>query len=206
MELMNQPDPNINRSVKVLSSENNANEKLLVSDSYLWQQFKDGSEAAFIKIYNDNFSLLFNYGFQLVGNQELIEDCIQDIFIYLRQRRSSLGSTDCIKFYLMKCMKRKLIKENKKSKISFSLESHEGFSITFSHEDFLIDQQIEQEKSDKLNIALSLLSKKKREAIYYFYYQNLNYGQISELFGFSHIKSARNLVYKALATLKDSMK
>ncbi|EPR71426.1 RNA polymerase sigma factor [Cyclobacterium qasimii] len=202
---MNEPYPNNNRSVKNFPFENHSNEKLRVSDAYLWQQFKEGSETAFIKIYNENFSLLLNYGYQLTGNQELIEDCVQDIFIYLRQRRKSLGSTDCIKFYLMKCMKRKLIKEIKKSKISFSLESQEGFSITFSHEDFLIDQQIELEKSEKLNVALSLLSEKKREAIYYFYFQNLNYSQISELFGFSHIKSARNLVYKALSTLKNAM-
>ena len=205
MELMNKPYPNNDRFVEEFSSEEYSNEQFVVNDAYLWEQFKKGSETAFIKIYNDNFSLLLNYGYQLTGNQELIEDCIQDIFIYLRQKRKSLGSTDCIKFYLMKCMKRKLLKEIEKSKIAFSLESVEGFQITFSHEDFLIDQQIELEKSQKLNKALSLLSGKKREAIYYFYFQNLNYTQISELFGFSHIKSARNLVYKALSALKHSM-
>jgi len=202
---MNKPYLNTNRSVKEFTFEKPSNGSFIVSDAHLWQQFKEGSEAAFIKIYNENFNLLLNYGYQLTGNQELIEDCIQDIFIYLRQKRKSLGPTDFIKFYLMKCMKRKLLKEIKKSKISFSLEYQEGFQITFSHEDFLIDQQIEFEKSEKLNKALSLLSSKKREAIYYFYFQNLNYTQISELFGLSHVKSARNLVYKALSILKNSM-
>jgi|TARA_R110002096_G_scaffold37802_10_gene104791 RNA polymerase sigma factor (sigma-70 family) len=202
---MNKPNPNNILTTKKISLDKSSNGSYRVSDATLWQQFKEGSEAAFIKIYNENFNMLFNYGFQLTGNQEFIEDCVQDIFIYLRQKRKSLGPTDCIKFYLMKCMRRKVFKEMKKSKISFSLEYSEGFQITFSHEDFLIDQQIEQEKSEKLNKALSLLSGKKREAIYYFYFQNLNYTQISELLELSHVKSARNLVYKALSVLKASM-
>lgn len=203
---MNKPFQNTNHYSKKLALESASNQKPVVDDSSLWEQFKNGSETAFIKIYNDNFDLLLNYGYQISGNQSLTEDSIQDIFIYLRQKRKSLGPTDCIRFYLMKCMKRKIIEEIKNSKKSFSLENREGFQMTFSHEDFLIDQQIQQEISEKLNKALSVLPGKKREAIYYFYFQNLNYTQISELLGFDHVKSARNLIYKALSLLKSAMK
>jgi RNA polymerase sigma factor (sigma-70 family) len=176
-----------------------------VSDFELWRQFRNGSETAFIKIYNENFTTLLNYGYQITGKQELAEDCLQDIFIYLRQKRNTLGATDCIRFYLMKCMKRKLLKELKKSSNSFYQVGDEPFNITFSHEDFLIDQQIEHEKSEKLNQALKLLKGKKREALFYFYFQNLNYSQIADLMGLTHVKSARNLVYKALTILKSAM-
>ncbi|MDO6439348.1 sigma-70 family RNA polymerase sigma factor [Cyclobacterium sp. 1_MG-2023] len=203
---MNRPTQNNKRYSAKTDLQSYPNDLPEIDDAKLWQQFRGGSETAFIKIYNDNFDILLNYGFQLSRNQELIEDCIQDVFIYLRQKRKSLGPTDCIRFYLMKCMKRKLIDEIKSSKKPLSVNHQDGFQITFSHEDILIDQQIQQEKSEKLNKALSILPRKQREAIYYFYFQNLNYSQISELLGFDHVKSARNLVYKALSAMKSAMK
>ncbi|GAB3017120.1 sigma-70 family RNA polymerase sigma factor [Cyclobacterium sediminis] len=202
---MNKPSQNTKYYSHKLDLQSKRNDLPIIDDARLWQEFKEGSEGAFIKIYNDNFEILLNYGFQFSKNQELIEDCIQDVFIYLRQKRKSLGPTDCIRFYLMKCMKRKLIEDVKTSKKPFLMAHHDGFQITFSHEDILIDQQIQQENSEKLNKALSLLPGKQREAIYYFYFQNLNYSQISDLLGFDHVKSARNLVYKGLSALKSAM-
>ena len=203
---MNKPSQNTKHYSEKADSQSSPNDLPKIDDAKLWQEFKAGSETAFIKIYNDSFDILLNYGFQLSRNQELIEDCIQDVFIYLRQKRKSLGSTDCIRFYLMKCMKRKLIEEIKSSKKPLILAHHEGFQIAFSHEEMLIDQQIQKENSEKLNKALSLLPSKQREAIYYFYFQNLKYSQISELLAFDHVKSVRNLIYKALSTLKSAMK
>jgi RNA polymerase sigma factor (sigma-70 family) len=201
---MNESESNT-KSPSQIAIENPSNCSSEVSDFELWRQFRDGSETAFIKIYNENFTTLLNYGYQITGKQELAEDCLQDIFIYLRQKRNTLGATDCIRFYLMKCMKRKLLKELKKSRNYFYQGGDESFNITFSHEDFLIDQQIENEKSEKLNQALKMLKGKKREALFYFYFQNLNYSQIADLLGLTNVKSARNLVYKALTILKSAM-
>ncbi|MBI0398607.1 RNA polymerase sigma factor [Cyclobacterium marinum] len=203
---MNKPTQNTRHYSGKTDLQSFPNDVPVIDDAKLWQQFKGGSETAFIKIYNENFDVLLSYGCQFSRNQELVEDCIQDVFIYLRQKRKSLGATDCIRFYLMKCMKRKLFDEIKSSNKPLSEIHQDGFQVVYSHEDFLIDRQIQKERSDQLNKALSILSRKQREAIYYFYFQSLNYSQISELLGFDHVKSARNLVYKALSMLKSAMK
>lgn len=178
-----------------------------VNDLKVWKQFKSGSESAFIKIYEDFFDVLLNYGFQLTGERGLTQDAIQDLFIKLRQNRKNLGDTDSIKFYLMKCLKRRLIKQMKKNERFFSINQKENFfEITFSHEKTLIDKQLEEEQSLKLNQALKLLSGRKKEALYYFYFEGMGYEQIRDLMGFSNIKSVRNLVYKAIAKLRNSVK
>jgi DNA-directed RNA polymerase specialized sigma24 family protein len=47
---------------------------------------------------------------------------------------------------------------------------------------------------------------RKKEALYYFYYEGLSYEQIKEMMELSHIKSARNLVYEAISYLREALK
>ncbi|SHN15387.1 Sigma-70 region 2 [Cyclobacterium lianum] len=178
---------------------------LAEAESSLWLQFRQGSETAFIKIYERYFDQLFDYGLRFSGQPQLVEDCIQDIFIQIRLRREGLGDTDSIKFYLMKCLKRKLIREAGKIGKNVDFKDNESFSLEYSPEQVLIDQQIHEEQGIKLNQALKKLSGRKKEALYYFYFEGLSYQQISELMGLSQVKSARNLIYQAISTLRSSI-
>jgi len=173
------------------------------SDLLLWKSFKSGNESAFILIYETYFEKLYSYGRRLTSDEGIIKDAIQDLFIELRENRENLGDTDSIKFYLFKCLKRKIIRELE-SWVYKHEELKEGLpvEITFSHEQVLIDSQLDIEKTDRLNQALQGLSKRKREALYYLYYEGLSYEQIGDIMDLSHVKSARNLVYKALDFLR----
>jgi RNA polymerase sigma factor (sigma-70 family) len=118
-----------------------------------------------------------------------------------------LGPTDSIKFYLFKCLKRKVIKESNQWFYQCEIFSPElAFEFTFSPEQVLINRQLDNEKVANLNKAIKALPPRKREVIYYFYYEGLNYQQIQELMQFSSIKSARNLVYKAIGFLREHIK
>lgn len=176
-------------------------------DVVLWNSFREGNESAFIRIYETYFNKLFAYGWRICKNEELVKDSIQDMFIDLRKYRQNLGSTDSIKFYLFKCLKRTIIKEEGKWYSNLDeIDDNYFFDFTFSHEKLLIDRQIDKEKKDKLNKALALLSPRKKEVIYYFFYEGLNYQQIQEIMNLDNIKSARNLIYKALGFLREVMK
>ncbi len=113
-----------------------------------------------------------------------------------------MGDTNSIHFYLMKCLKRKLIREMKKDKNTTEFNYSDQFLITYSHEKTLIDRQIHEEQALLLNAALKHLSVRKKEAPYYFYFEGLSYLHIRELMGLSQVKSARNLVYQAISSLK----
>ncbi|MCH6234265.1 RNA polymerase sigma factor [Cognataquiflexum rubidum] len=176
-------------------------------DAAIWQLFKSGNESAFIKIYEINFDRLFSYGLRITKDRELVKDAIQDLFIELRKGRNNLGNTDNIKFYLFKCLKRKIIKES--GKWYSNLEDiNDGyfFSFNISHEHHLINRQIDEEQILSLDAAVKKLSPRKKEVIYYFFYEGLSYQQIQEIMGLENIKSARNLIYKALDFLREVLK
>jgi len=176
------------------------------NDSRIWDEFRSGNESSFIYIYQNYFDKLYNYGLRITKDEDLVKDAIQDLFIELRKKRSHLGKTDSIKFYLFKCLKRKIIKEEGKwySKLETIDHSH-YFHLDFSHEQFIIDRQIDEEKQLRLNRAIEKLSPRKKEIIYYFYHEGLSYLQIQELMGLDNIKSARNLLYKAIDVLKEAL-
>lgn len=174
------------------------------SDASAWKAFKEGNESAFIYIYERYFHILYAYGFRIMADSSVVKDALQDMFISLRERRQYLGDTDDIKFYLFKCLKRRLIKDfsawqGKKE----GLEAiPEGIHFSLSHETQLIDQQLTKEKIVKLNAAIAQLSPRKREIIYYSFYEGLSYGQIQEIMGLENQQTTRNLMYKAIRYLR----
>lgn len=179
---------------------------LLAEDggSKLWKEFCEGKESAFIQIYERYFEILYRYGLRMVADQALVEDTIQDMFIYLRASRSRLGNTTSIKFYLFKCLKRRLITETNKwagKRDDFPPPTY--FAFTLSHEQHLIQKQLDDEKLQKLNDAIAQMSPRKKEIIYYSFYEGLDYRQIQELMGLDSLKTTRNLMYKALGFLRD---
>jgi len=177
-----------------------------ISDLELWKAFKAGNNAAFIKIYEAHFDSLYSYGSRITSHEDLVKDAIHDIFFDLRKNSKTIGDTSNIKFFLFKCLKRKIIKElNDWNGKKEDINEHTPFEIAFSHEQVLISSQMDQEQSMNIKKALNELSPRKREAIYYLYFEEMTYEQIGELMNLSNAKSARDLVYKGLKSMRDSL-
>lgn len=171
-----------------------------------WREFKSGNEAAFIQIYQQYFEVLFNYGLQFTFDQDLVQDCIQDLFISIRRNRKNLASTTSIKKYLFKAMKRKIVLQLKRKK-SVDLRHQKAiqFEIEFSVEDRIINKQLTEEMTLQIKKSMEQLPQRQREAIYYYFYENMNYQEIAEIMKLSQIKSARNLIYKAISQLRSTL-
>ncbi|WP_373495979.1 RNA polymerase sigma factor [Aquiflexum sp.] len=193
--------PSYHESGKVLSD---ISPSAFRSDTSAWNAFRLGNESAFIFIYERYFNILYEYGFRIISDSSVVKDALQDMFINLRERRQYLGDTDDIKFYLFKCLKRRLIKDHAawQAKKNGLEEISEGIHFTLSFESQLIDQQLTKEKITKLNAAIAQLSSRKREIIYYSFYEGLSYLQIQEIMGLENQQTTRNLMYKAIKYLR----
>ena len=174
------------------------------NDTEIWKAFKRGDEAAFVFIYQEYFELLVNYCFQFTQNEGLIKDCVQDLFIFMRNKRESVSVTDNIKLYLLRSCRNRLMSYLKKDSTHKSMEAVRNMFVPVpSTEENIIHLQTKELKEERLRMSIKKLSFKEREIIYYFYYQNMDYRSIAELMGYEHVKSARSLLYKALAKLKE---
>ncbi|MCG8309408.1 MAG: RNA polymerase sigma factor [Cytophagales bacterium] len=179
------------------------------NDAEIWEVFKRGDEAAFIYIYSKYFDELINYGIQFTPDVNLIEDCVQDLFIKLRNSRSKLGSIKkSIRLYLFVSLKRKLFNHKSLSgKIDVAIaESSVEFEIVLPQETHLIHNDVLTKRKKILEKAMKQLTRKQREAIYYVYYKNLSYREVTELMKIKTVKTLRNLLYRALGSMRSVAK
>ncbi|MBV6645457.1 MAG: sigma-70 family RNA polymerase sigma factor [Cyclobacteriaceae bacterium] len=174
-------------------------------DADVWYDFIHGSEEAFGEIYESNFEILVRLGKQFSLDKEVIRDAIQDFFIDLRERRANLSGINCIRPYLLKSFRRRLLdlkKRNEKRKSQLEHFMNLQFTVIPSSEKVIADREIESEKSIKLTQSIKKLSNNQREAIYYLYFEDMSYKEIQQVMGMKYVRSVRNLVYKALDQLK----
>lgn len=175
----------------------------------LWQAFKGGSEEAFIAIYRRYFQLLYAYGHQFTKDTNLVEDCIQELFIELRARRERLKDTNSIKFYLFKALRNRILRQlSRKKMLPFNEELMDGynFEINLSHEHKMIHAQLDREVKQTLNDVVNRLTIRQREIILYYFYEKLSYAEIADIMNLSKPKFARDLLYRAIASIKVEMK
>lgn len=176
------------------------------TEAEIWNLFRTGDEAAFTFIYQAYFDRLFNYGCQFTSDQALVEDTLQELFIELWRRRRHLSETDKILPYLYRAFRRKVLRARDKESRLSNPDPSPPFAISFNAEDAMIADETRREQVRRLQGALDQLSERHREIVFLFFYENLTYEEIREIQGFDHVKSARNLLYKALQSLQKQAK
>ncbi|WP_324680713.1 sigma-70 family RNA polymerase sigma factor [Hymenobacter sp. GOD-10R] len=166
-----------------------------------WDDFRGGDQQAFAQLFLRYYERLFTYGCKLAADEELVKDCLQELFQKLWQRRQHLGAVTSLQSYLFIALRRQVGDALQRSKAQQRLAAEPEFEITYSHEDFLISEQLSQEQNEKLQRALNKLSKREREALYLKFFDGFSYEKIAEIMGVN-VQSIRNLIYQALQALR----
>jgi RNA polymerase sigma-70 factor (ECF subfamily) len=167
----------------------------------LWESFRKGDKDAFAALFREHYSTLYKFGNKFTSDTELLEDCIQELFVELWQAKSQAPVLS-VKAYLLKSLKYKLLKAFRKNGKVLPLQEHGEVPFELSHENFMISQQESQEKKQMVIEALGKLSHRQKEIIYLKYYQNLSYEEVSEIMNINY-QVARNLLYQAIKSLKN---
>jgi RNA polymerase sigma-70 factor (ECF subfamily) len=173
----------------------------------VWNEFKNGSRDAYTYIYATYAPVLYNYGYKIVPDQTLVEDCIQDLFEHLLRSRRNLGDTDSIKFYLFKALRREITgKLTRAYKGAFAAAdaADPDFHVVFSYETSLVEEELGRERQENLVKALNDLPARQKEAVFLRFYDNLSYEQIAAIMGID-THSVYKTIYKAIASLQKRM-
>jgi RNA polymerase sigma factor (sigma-70 family) len=131
---------------------------MLLLDASLWNEFLAGSKQAFERIFLAHYDELYRYGVRLIGDEEAVKDCIQNLFQRLWQRRKVLGAVEEIRPYLFAALRHHITDEVRAQKRRTALQN--GYlgdaPVQHSPEDFLIAQQLTNEQQTQLLAALNL--------------------------------------------------
>jgi RNA polymerase sigma factor (sigma-70 family) len=181
---------------------------IALTDEALWNSFRGGDEQtherAFERIYATSFRDLYVYGYRIAGSKELAEDCIHDLFVYLYDHRTTLGTTTSIKFYLFRSLRRLIVTALKQRHNLVSpdeLPANFEFDVALPHEAIIVESDAEREAQRALQQMLEALPKRQKEALYLAYYEGFSNSHIAEVMGVE-VETVYNLVYRAMTTLK----
>lgn len=175
----------------------------IIDHTLLWNDFRAGSQAAFSDLYNFFAADLYRYGYNLVRNRQVVEDCLHELFLYLHQHHARLGPTDNIRFYLYRALRRRLLDTVTRLNRLDSEEYHfEGAAFVIqSHETNLIEAQQFDHQKRLMMQQLNRLPKRQKEILYLVYMKGLSYPQVAEVMDIA-LKTVYNTVNVALTSLR----
>jgi RNA polymerase sigma factor (sigma-70 family) len=180
------------------SVENKDDERLI------WSRFLKGDNHVLSLIYLQHSNSLFDYGCRFTIDKELVKDCIQEVFCSLMRTRNNLSETDNVRLYLLKSLKRRIIRELKKTDHQPRLLNDQDYPFDLRWSENLDDQlsELDEEKRLRLADAMQSLTDRQKEAIYLRFNRGLEYEEISFLLNLNY-QSSRALIHRAVEKLRE---
>ena len=172
-----------------------------LTDVALWVLLKEGDEAAFKALHHRHYNVLYRYGCKIAGDKELVLDCLQEVFFALWNRRATLAEVRSVRFYLMKWLKRELIRVAQKSPESVPMPDDETLGVTLSVEDLMERGQEDNIRKAAIKQALDALSPREREVVYLHFFLELTYEEICQALNLAY-QVVMNYLSRALKALR----
>ena len=176
------------------------------TDGNLFNLLKEGDKNALSELYLKYFDYLMHYGIRIVPDKFLIEEGIQEMFMYIFEARQRLGIVKNAKAYLFRSLRRRIlekIKAERKLKMSRG-ELYERTNIQFSVDEISFLKETRRSKLHALQLILNNLPWRQREAIYLRYYNGLSTKEIAEVMGVAN-QTILNTLHQALKKMRNSM-
>ena len=115
----------------------------------------------------------------------------------------TIQSVENVKAYLLIVLKSHMIRDltNKRMMFHSTIDEDYSFSVEFSADMRMIEEEHEIYQVRKLEVAMNHLPKRQKELIYLRFYQNLSFEQIAEVMNLGR-QSVYNLFQKSLNNLR----
>jgi RNA polymerase sigma-70 factor (ECF subfamily) len=168
---------------------------------------REGSKASLEMLYKRHYPSLFRYGCKICPSKEVVQDCLQDLFFQLWVKKESLQEVKSIRFYLMKWLKRDLIRHltGKKNgnKILVPELDFEEAGVEVGLEDFFDDKEFQSMQAQLVKRALGELTNKEREVVYLRFFMNLPYEEICLVMNVNY-QVVMNYMHRAMKALREN--
>lgn len=172
----------------------------------IWNKFKSGDKEAFDVIYNEHVDFLYSYGTKVTVDTELVEDAIQDLFLYLFSHRDHITTPHFIRYYLLKAFKRILLEKIRSERFYVSPDSNDHYTFDFSVAmDETVEAELREKKLELIETLLGQLDSQKKEVLFLKFHSGLSYAEIAEIVGIK-ASSVKKLVYRTIFSFREILK
>ena len=155
----------------------------------LWMAFIKGDMSSFRKVYAYFYPVLFRYGLLYLDKQDA-ENTIQDLFLYILQKRDRLNKVENVKAYLITSYKHRIFKLLKSKNISL--------------ESLPVELKVENKDNVWTELLLKIIDKlspREQEIVRLKYYQNYRNKEIASFLNIEY-QTVRNILHNAVKKMR----
>ena len=173
-----------------------------LKDEALWDFARHGDAKALSVLYRRHYDLMFNFGLKYVHDEEVVKDCIQDIFVKFSVSRR-LSHTDYVRSYFLTALRNSILDKMAARKPTDELDER---AFRLEIEDAAIERMFSRSDEQvrlgkRLMAAYGELTENQRTAIYLRFVSGLSYKEIAAVLEINP-QSSMNLVSRAVARLR----
>jgi RNA polymerase sigma-70 factor (ECF subfamily) len=169
-----------------------------------WKQSIEGDTHAFHSIHSALFTGLYNYALKLLQDNDLAGDAVQELFVKVWTRRTTIGPLRKVKPYFFTALRRQVLNQLRNLHLrELKISAMPRPDIGFSPEEIVVRNEEYQNLQNKIAELLNELPKRQKEVIYLHYFEEMDYTQIADIMGI-HYQSVLNLTQKALQKLRSA--
>ncbi|MBW8686416.1 RNA polymerase sigma factor [Chitinophaga rhizophila] len=179
---------------------------MLHIDAAVWEACQAGDKGAYAQIYRLYYPRLYNYGCKLTDNVVLIEDSIQEIFVRFWINREQLSAIREFRSYLFVSFRNylfRLLSQSRELHADLPDEERYVFALELSAEQQQMAKEEEYQQHHMLRSALESLTPRQKEAIFFRFYENMEYDEIAAILQIS-VKATYKLMARAIEVLRNA--
>jgi len=172
-----------------------------------WNAVRRGDEKKFKVIHDAFFHSLYEYALRLLQDQDLAYDAIQELFLKLWMKRSSLPEVEFVKAYLIRSLRTTILNKLRSLKLyelKISLQNAAP-DIEFSPEEIRIRGESSALHLRQLTEMVNGLPARQKDIIYLKFYEGLSNKEISGILNMNY-QSLVNTLNRILGRFKTAFK
>ena len=168
-------------------------------------EFCAGNDQAYAELYDLYVNMLFNYGIKMTQDQELLKDCIHDVFVKVYTKRGDKNAINNLASYLIISLKNRLLDEFRRQTFT-ATEAAESYDYRVATEnvehDYLLMEHEEMQNTQVAQL-MSHLTRRQRQAITLYYLEQRKYEEICQIMQMNY-HSVRNLMHRGMLKLREA--
>jgi len=173
------------------------------NDEFLLMEMKAGNEAAFTDIFNRYRNALYLEAYYQLKDAQEAQDIVQDIFIWLWTKRTSIPADIALKQYLLRAVRNKCIDKHRKA------QTRQHFTKEYPYIKDTDTSRVPletKELSRQLTHAIDAISAPaSRRAFQLLYLEDKSHKTIALEMG-TNVQTVKNQISRALKVLRGKLK
>jgi RNA polymerase sigma-70 factor (ECF subfamily) len=165
------------------------------------RKIREGDRAAFEALFHAYYGSLCDFAWQYVRSEDIVEELVQDIFLYVWERRADWLPQGTVRSYLYRAVYNKSLNHLKHRRIEKQWEvQHREDEPSETPEDALSFKEL----SDAIQASLDALPERRRHVFLLSRQHNMTYAEIAEMLGIS-IKTVETQMGRALQSMRERL-